>query len=180
MNGEGQSMTESASEKVGQAADAARHAVAESGMSERGKGAIRSQVDQRSTQAGRQVNDMADTLRRAAEQARESGNDQQATVAERAAERSDRIGSYLVDTDADRLISEAEDFARRQPWLVAGIGLFVGIAAARALKASSSDRVHRTSRPIYVDPNPRNDYQRFEATETPGFEEVGVGSGAPS
>jgi len=36
--------------------------------------------------------------------------------------------------------------ARQQPWLIAGAGLLVGIAAARVLKASSTDRYYR-SRP---------------------------------
>jgi hypothetical protein len=33
-----------------------------------------------------------------------------------------------------------EDFARRRPWLVAGIGFAVGLAASRFLKASSERR----------------------------------------
>jgi ElaB/YqjD/DUF883 family membrane-anchored ribosome-binding protein len=143
--------------------------VSESGVGERGKGAIRDQVDQRSTQAGRQVQDVADTLRRTAEQARQSGNEQQAKVAEQVADRGDRVGNYLVDADADRILSETEDFARRQPWLVAGIGLFVGIVAARALKASSSGRSSSraatsppATTPSFLDAEPVHDYQRFE------------------
>ena len=38
------------------------------------------------------------------------------------------------------MLHDAEDFARRRPWAVAGIGLIAGLAASRFLKASSERR----------------------------------------
>jgi hypothetical protein len=41
------------------------------------------------------------------------------------------------------MLDEVEDFARRQPWVVALGAAGVGFAAARFLKASSGDRYER-------------------------------------
>jgi hypothetical protein len=107
---------------------------------EKGRGAVQRQVGQRSAQLGDQVGAASQTIRRVADQARSDGNDQQARLAEQAADRADRVSSYLSDVDPERLMTDAEDFARRQPWLVAGVALFAGFAVARSLKASSGRR----------------------------------------
>jgi ElaB/YqjD/DUF883 family membrane-anchored ribosome-binding protein len=107
---------------------------------EKGRSALQQQVGQRSAQLSDQVGSASQTIRRVADQARMDGNDQQARMAEQAADRADRLSSYLIDVDPERLMNDAEDFARRQPWLVAGVGLFAGFVVARSLKASSSRR----------------------------------------
>ena len=107
-------------------------------------GVVRDQVDQRSTQAGEQARGAAHTLRQAAVQARGEGNDQHARLAEQGAERLDRLGGYLTDADGDEILWRVEDVARRQPLLVAGAGLLLGIAFARVLKASSSERAQQS------------------------------------
>jgi hypothetical protein len=115
---------------------------------EKGRGALRRQVDSRSTQMGQQAQSAADVLRQTAIQVRESGDQQQARYAQAAeagADRLDRVGTYLRNSDADELLSKLEDGARRQPWLVAGVGLLAGIAAARFLKASSTERYYRST-----------------------------------
>jgi len=65
-------------------------------------------------------------------------------IAERAAEQTDRLGRFLTEADGERLFAEAENFARRQPWVVAGVGLLAGMVVARALKASSVRRYDTT------------------------------------
>jgi hypothetical protein len=50
------------------------------------------------------------------------------------------FGSYLQRASGDRLLHDAEEFARRRPWAVAGIGVVAGLAASRFLKASSERR----------------------------------------
>jgi hypothetical protein len=107
---------------------------------ERGRGMVRAQLEERSTQVGDQIGSASQTLRQVADQARMDGNDQQARLAEHAAQRSERVSHYLIETDADQILNEIEDVARRQPWLVAGAGLLVGFAFARGLKASSGQR----------------------------------------
>jgi hypothetical protein len=101
---------------------------------------VREQIDQRSTQAGGRVSEQAGDLRSVADQLREQGKDGPAKIAEQVAERTERVGSWLADSDADRILSDVEDFARRSPMAVAAGGLVVGFVASRLLKASSSQR----------------------------------------
>ena len=79
-------------------------------------------------------------MRSIAEQLRGQGKDTPARVAEQVADRAESLGSYLRDADGERLLRDAENVARRQPWLVAAGGLALGFAASRFLKASSSRR----------------------------------------
>jgi ElaB/YqjD/DUF883 family membrane-anchored ribosome-binding protein len=116
-----------AQEKAQEAAGQARHR-------------IRGQVDDRSTQAGQQVTTQAQDLRSVGDSLREQGKDQPAKLADQAAERLERAGSWLTESDADRIIGDVEDFARRNPWAVMAGGLALGFAASRVLKASSADR----------------------------------------
>jgi hypothetical protein len=104
------------------------------------RGRLRDQVDQRSTQAGDQVQSAAQDVRKVAEQLRGQGKDTPARAAEQVADRAESFGSYLRDADGERLLRDAEDVARRQPWLIAAGGLALGFAASRFLKASSSRR----------------------------------------
>ena len=104
------------------------------------KGRVREQVDQRSTQAGEQVTTTADDIRTIAGQLREQGKDQPAKLAEQAADRAEKVGSYLKQADGDTILRDVEDFGRRQPWAVMFGGLAAGFLASRFLKASSSRR----------------------------------------
>ena len=100
----------------------------------------RDQIDQRSTQAGEQVSSTAQALRSTSQQLREKGQEPQAKAAERVADHAERVGSYLTESDADRLLSDAEDLGRRQPMVVIAAGVALGFAASRFLKASSRKR----------------------------------------
>jgi hypothetical protein len=101
---------------------------------------LREQLDQRSTQAGDEIRSTAHQVRSLAEQLRAQGKDMPARMVEQAADRSESFGTYLRDADGERLLSDVESFARRQPWAVAAGGLALGFAASRLLKASSSRR----------------------------------------
>jgi hypothetical protein len=109
------------------------------------KGRVREQVDQRSTEAGEQVSSTAGDLRSVGEELRKQGKDTPAKLAEQAAERTEKLGSYLTESDADRILHDVEDFARKQPWAVVAGGLVLGFAASRFLKASSSQRYQQRS-----------------------------------
>ncbi len=106
---------------------------------------VREQVDQRSKQAGEQVSTTASDLRTVGEQLREQGKETPAKLADQAAERTEQLGSYLTESDADKILSDVEDFARKQPWAVVAGGLVLGFAASRFLKASSSQRYSQRS-----------------------------------
>lgn len=101
---------------------------------------LRDQVDQRSTQAGDQIGATAQALRSTADRLREEGQDAPARAAQQLATQAEKAGSWLRDSDADTILGDVEEFARRQPLAVVGIGLFAGFAASRFLKASSRDR----------------------------------------
>jgi ElaB/YqjD/DUF883 family membrane-anchored ribosome-binding protein len=132
----------STKERVSDVVDTAREKTADQAgqVVERGRGMMREQLDERTTQIGNQVGSASETLRQVADQARTQGNHQQARLAEQAADRSERISSYLIEADGDTIIDEIEELARRQPWLVAGAGILIGFAIARALKTSSGQR----------------------------------------
>ena len=129
---------DAAQEKASQVADQAREKAGEAKQQASGK--VREQVDQRSTQAGEQVTTTASDLRTVGETLREQGKDTPAKLAEQAAERTEKVGSYLIESDADKILGDVEDFARKQPWAVVAGGLVLGFAASRFLKASSSQR----------------------------------------
>ena len=109
-------------------------------MAGQARGRLSEQIDQRSTQAGDEISSAAHHVRSLAEQLRAEGKDMPARMVEQAADRSESFGSYLRNADGDRLLGDAESFARRQPWAVAAGGLALGFAASRLLKASSSRR----------------------------------------
>jgi ElaB/YqjD/DUF883 family membrane-anchored ribosome-binding protein len=100
---------------------------------------VRQLVDERSGDAAAQVLSTADAMRRTGSQLREEGNDRPARIAEAVAERTERLGTYLEQADAERLLRDVESYARRQPWIVAGGGFVLGMLASRFLKASSAN-----------------------------------------
>ncbi len=120
---------------------------------------LREQVDQRSTQLGEQTQSLAGTVRQTAEQLRNQGNDRHAQVAEQAADRVERMGSYLRDSDGDKILGDVEDFARRRPWVVGGAGALLGFIASRFLKASSGQR-YESRQPSYA----TSTYGTYEGT----------------
>lgn len=137
-----QSKTEEAKEKVQQKAQETAQQVQEKAVEVRGQAGsrLRREVDSRSTQTGEQVSSAAQAMRRTGEQLRSEGQDGPAKVAEAVAERSERFGAYLQEADADRILRDVEDYARRQPWLAAVGGAALGFLAARFMKASSGRR----------------------------------------
>ena len=134
----GDGTTSQTQEKMQDAAGQAREKAQEG--AERAREGLRGQVDQRSTQAGQQVRRQSDDIRTVAQQMREQGKEGPAKLADQAADRAQKVGGWLEESDADQILSEVEDFARRNPWAVALGGLALGFAASRVLRASSSDR----------------------------------------
>jgi hypothetical protein len=106
---------------------------------------LREQIDTRTTEAGEQIGSTAQAIRRASQQLREEGNDRAAEMIDAVADRAQRLGSYLTRADGDALLRDVEDFARRQPWLVAGAGAVAGFLSSRFLKASADSRYQERS-----------------------------------
>jgi uncharacterized protein YjbJ (UPF0337 family) len=125
---------EKAQEVAGQAKEQATQVAGQA------KGQLRSQVDQRSTQAGEQVKTQANDLKSLADSLREQGKTGPADMAHKAATKAEGLGDYLTRADADTLLSDLEDLGRKNPMVVALGGLAIGFAASRFLKASSQER----------------------------------------
>lgn len=145
---QGQEKARDAAEQAKQKASEAGEGLQEKAEEVKGQvgGRVRQEIDTRTADAGEQVNGFADALRRTSSTLREEGKEAPANLADTAAEKIEQIGGYLRSSDADRLLDDAESYARRQPWVVAGAGAVLGLAAARFLKASSERRhTQRTS-----------------------------------
>jgi len=123
-----------AQEVAGQAQEKAQEVAGQA------KGRAQQMVDERSTQAGEQVAQHANSLKSVGDALRQQGQDGPAKLADQPAERAQRLGSYLSESDADRILGDVEDLARKNPWAVALGGLALGFAASRFLKASSRQR----------------------------------------
>jgi ElaB/YqjD/DUF883 family membrane-anchored ribosome-binding protein len=128
-----------AKEVASQAQDKAKEAAGQA------RGRVRDEVDRRSTEIGQRVGGTAGDARSVAEQLRSQGKDAPARYVEQAADRAERLGGYLERSDGDAILTDVEQFARRNPWGVAAAGLALGFAASRMLKASSGERYRSAS-----------------------------------
>lgn len=102
-----------AKEKVGQAGAAAQEKAQQAAG--QAKGRLREQVDQRSTQAGEQLSSTAGDVRAVGEELRKQGKDKPAKLADQAADRAERLGGYLKDSDADRILGDIEELGPPDP-----------------------------------------------------------------
>jgi gas vesicle protein len=140
--GTGEQVKDKATEVAGQAQEKAQQAAGKA------RDQVRTQIDQRSTDAGRTVSAQGGDLRAVGDQLREQGKDGPAKLADRAADHVERAGSWLTDSDADKILGDIEEAARKNPWAVVAGGVALGFAASRMLKASSRDRYQvRGARP---------------------------------
>jgi hypothetical protein len=135
--------TPGAAESVREAGDRAKDAAQRTAGQAQGR--IRQEIDRRSAQAGDQVYSTARDLRAVGEELRDRGKDGPAKLADQAAARAEQVAGYLRGADADRLLEDVENFARRQPWAVAAGALVVGFAGSRFLKSSSQRRSQSTA-----------------------------------
>jgi hypothetical protein len=137
--GTGEQVKDKAGEVAGQAQEKAQQAAGKA------RDQVRTQIDQRSTDAGQKVSAQGSDLRTVGDQLREQGKDGPAKLADQAAEHVERAGSWLSESDADKILHDVEDAARKNPWAVVAGGIALGFAASRFLKASSSERYQARS-----------------------------------
>jgi ElaB/YqjD/DUF883 family membrane-anchored ribosome-binding protein len=148
---EGRQQDEGARERAASAVQDAASTTQEKAMELRSRGTdqLRQQLDSRTTDAGRQAQEVGRALKQTGEQLRSDGKSQAAGITEAAAERVEHLGRYLESVSGNELLDDAERFARRRPWLLAGIGLVVGVAASRMMKVSS-ERRYSTTQPQFT------------------------------
>ena len=111
-------------------------------LKDKGREQLRSQLDERTTDIGRQTKGFADVLRKSGNEmeAQNGGGAATARITSGVADRLERAGGYLEGARGDDMLRDAERFARERPWVVAGIAAAAGFAASRFLKASSERR----------------------------------------
>ena len=124
-----------------EALDEARRAA--TGAGER----IRRELNARSTDAGDRLARVGGDLGAVADGLAERGSEQPAKLAAEAALQTDRLGTYLKESDSDRLLADTEDLMRRQPAAVAAGAALAGFVAARFLKASAQRRYAQRAGP---------------------------------
>jgi ElaB/YqjD/DUF883 family membrane-anchored ribosome-binding protein len=140
----GTGLVEQATSQVQDVASTAHEKAVE--LKQQGKSRLGETLDERTNQAGKQARQVAQALRQGGAQLSNQADGQQvASLAEGTADRVERLGGYLERSSGDVLLRDVEDFARRRPWMVAGIGLVAGVAASRFLKASSERRYRSTA-----------------------------------
>ncbi len=130
---------EQAQEKVGQGVEQAKRTAG---------GFIRSQVDERSTQLGEQLQGAVQALRQAGETMEHEGTAGTQLV-DRAARQVERTANYLSESDGNRLLGDLERIGRLNPWGLISGGIAVGFVGARFLKASSSKRFEEYRKTYY-------------------------------
>ena len=136
--GEEPRLVDQASTMAQDAASAAQEKASE--LKDQGSLRLREEFDQRSAVAGGEVRSLAEALRRSRSDLGQDGNSGVARLTGEAAQGLDRVGAYLEQKGADEVFRDVEMFARRRPWLLAGMGVLAGAATARFMKASSVQR----------------------------------------
>ncbi|HXM56985.1 MAG TPA: hypothetical protein VOB72_16410 [Candidatus Dormibacteraeota bacterium] len=131
---ESSSWTDDASGRAHQTAQRVGEKASEAGSAAHER--VRDQVDQRSTPVGEQTGQVGQAMRDMSGRLHAQGNDLPARAAEEVANRIERLARYLRESDGERIVNDIEDFGRRQPLVVAALGLAAGVATARLLKAS--------------------------------------------
>jgi hypothetical protein len=123
-------------------AEDAKEAVKEKGQEVRTQASdrLRQEVDQRSSQAGEQVQNFAQTMRRTASELRAQGQQGQSGILDQVAVRAEQLAGYLTRADADQLLDQAQSsgrravqFARQQPLFTTVGGLALGLVASRVV-----------------------------------------------
>jgi ElaB/YqjD/DUF883 family membrane-anchored ribosome-binding protein len=135
--GQQEGLASQASAKVEDAASLAQEKASE--LRKQGSARLRDQFDERSSKAGSHVRSLAAALRRSGNDLSNEGHGASQLITQ-AADRIERVGSYLEQKSGDELMRDVERFARRRPWMLAGLGMLAGVAAARFVKASSEQR----------------------------------------
>jgi ElaB/YqjD/DUF883 family membrane-anchored ribosome-binding protein len=114
-------------------------------VSETGRRQLQEQLDERTTQVGRQARSLAEALRRSGQSLRTQGGEDMGVerITAGVADRLDRAGGYLERAQGDEMLRDAERFVRERPWLVTSAAAAAGLIASRVFKASSESRYLR-------------------------------------
>jgi hypothetical protein len=99
-----------------------------------------SSLGESKNQVAGQFGTIAEALRRTTEHLRSEDQQRIAGLTETVARQVDQVANYLRNKDARAMRSDLENLARRQPALILGSALVLGLIGARFLKSSQRDR----------------------------------------
>jgi len=120
--------------------EAAQQAVSQS------KSFVTRQLQAQTSQWGQQIESVATDLRAVSDQLRSNPTAAiAATYVDQGADAIASLGRYVSDADLDRLLADAETFARQQPLVMAAGAFAIGFAASRFIKSSSARRYYEGS-----------------------------------
>lgn len=127
-----------------------------------------SMARQRKEQAANQLDTVARAFRQTGEQLRKEDNQMVARYTENVADQVERVASYLHDGDLNQFLSDAQDFARKQPELFLGGAFTLGLLAARFFKSSAPNRGYSSSYRSYPQ---RSEWQGYRGSRDWTYEE---------
>jgi hypothetical protein len=137
MNTEGAPLGEQAKQGAQQAVQQGQQAAGK--LVEQAKSQVRDQLASKKDQAAGTLEGVAQALQVAVDHLREQGHEGIGHYGERAAQQVTRMSSYLNEKNVDEVIGEVSELARRQPAVVLGAAVVLGVVAARFLKSSSGN-----------------------------------------
>lgn len=99
-----------------------------------------SSLGESKNQVAEQFGTIADALRRTTEHLRSEDQQRIAGFTDTVARQVDQVANYLRNKDARAMRADLENLARRQPAIVIGSALLLGLIGARFLKSSQRER----------------------------------------
>jgi len=98
---------------------------------------VTSAITSNKERAAEEIHGFAEALRQTSQQLRDQDMGAVAQYADQIGEQIEQVSRYLREKDVQGLISDVEDFARRNPAVFVGAALGLGLLSARFLKSSS-------------------------------------------
>jgi hypothetical protein len=105
-------MSEQLKERAGEGAQQIQEKASEARQNTRDR--VQQEIDMRSSQTGQQMTKTGSALRQTAQQLRGDQQEQQARVLEAVADRTERLGRYLNQTDGEQILRDVERMGRRR------------------------------------------------------------------
>lgn len=104
-----------------------------------------SSLGESKSQVADQFGTIAEALRRTTEHLRSEDQQRIAGLTDTVARQVDQVANYLRNKDATAMRADLENLARRQPAIMIGGALVLGLIGARFLKSSKRERLARGS-----------------------------------
>jgi ElaB/YqjD/DUF883 family membrane-anchored ribosome-binding protein len=147
-----------------------RLAEAAGDIAEQATGVAEQHASSTMTQLGDTIEQVARAVRNSAEQLRDD-QPQLAKLADTAADRAESAAQFLRQHEARDVLDEVQDFARRQPAVVVGAGLALGLLVGRGVKSAGPSAQRGSYGGRRYSDDDRGDY---------GYASASTGSGSKS